>query len=87
MADFTAPDDTSKFVGGKHVVYEFEEPVDYSERNLIIDCYSELYSYWLPRSGYKYLSNPVEVIQIQQNKNTLQRESKIKAIALAIEPK
>ncbi|WP_137791266.1 helix-turn-helix domain-containing protein [Bacillus sp. E(2018)] len=87
IAGSISADDTSKFVGGKHVVYEFDEPVDYSERNLIIDCYSELYSYWLPRSGYKYLSNPIEIIQIQQNNDTLQRESKIKAIALAIEPK
>ncbi|RZT21018.1 AraC family transcriptional regulator [Fictibacillus sp. BK138] len=80
-------EDTFIFNGGKHVVYEFEEPIDYSERNMLIECYSELYSYWLPKSGYKYLSNPVELITIVRNKNSLTLECKIKAIALAIEPK
>ncbi|WP_240684254.1 helix-turn-helix domain-containing protein [Bacillus infantis] len=28
------------FKGGKHVVYEFDEPVDYSERGRLIECYS-----------------------------------------------
>lgn len=80
-------EDASQFYGGKHVVYEFAKPVDYSKRNLLIEVYSELYSYWLPRSGYKYLSNPVEFIQIQQQQDTLTLQSKVKAIALAIEPK
>lgn len=44
---------TYAFKGGKHVVYEFEELVDYRERSKLIECYSELYSYWLPRSGYR----------------------------------
>jgi AraC family transcriptional regulator len=80
-------EETHVFKGGKHVVYEFEEPADYSERSMLIECYSELYSFWLPRSGYKYLSNPVELIQIVKRPNSLILESKIKAIALAIEPK
>lgn len=80
-------EDTYVFKGGKHVVYEFEEPVDYSQRSMLIECYSELYSFWLPRSGYKYLSNPVELINITQKENSLSLECKIKAIALAIEPK
>jgi AraC family transcriptional regulator len=80
-------EDPYVFIGGKHVVYEFEEPVDYSERSLLIECYSELYSFWLPRSGYKYLSNPVELITLKKQENSLSLECKIKAIALAIEPK
>lgn len=80
-------EDSYHFHGGKHVVYEFEEPIDYSERSMLIECYSELYSYWLPKSGYKYLSNPLEFISIVPNKNSLTLECKIKAIALAIEPK
>lgn len=75
------------FQGGKHVMYEFEEPVSYSERGRLIECYSELYSLWLPRSGYKYLGNPVELIQIKPVENSLEVECKIKAICLAIEPK
>jgi AraC family transcriptional regulator len=68
-------------------MYEFEEPVSYSERGRLIECYSELYSFWLPRSGYKYLGNPVELIQIKPVENSLDLECKIKAICLAIEPK
>jgi AraC family transcriptional regulator len=79
--------DTYPFRGGKHVVYEFEEPLDYSERSMLIECYSELYSFWLPRSGYKYLSNPIELIHVEKIPNTLSLECKVKAIALAIEPK
>jgi AraC family transcriptional regulator len=75
------------FKGGKHVVYEFDEPVDYSERSMLIECYSELYSFWLPRSGYRYLGNPIELIQMEPVKGTLSIECKIKAICLAIEPK
>ncbi|MGG3572498.1 GyrI-like domain-containing protein [Bacillus gobiensis] len=43
--------ETAIFRGGKHVIYEFEESIEYSQRNLLIECYSELYSFWLPRSG------------------------------------
>ena len=75
------------FKGGKHVVYEFDEPVEYSDRGRLIECYSELYSFWLPRSGYKYLGNPLELVQIEPVKESLSIESKIKAICLAIEPK
>ncbi|NMO94251.1 AraC family transcriptional regulator [Paenibacillus lemnae] len=75
------------FMGGKHVVYTFEEPVDYSERSLLIECYSELYSFWLPKSGYRYLGNPIELIQMKPVCGSLSVECKIKAICLAIEPK
>ncbi|KAB2328503.1 AraC family transcriptional regulator [Cytobacillus depressus] len=78
---------TYHFEGGKHVVYEFDEPVDYSERSKLIECYSELYSYWLPRSGYRYLGNPIELVEIKPVKGSLTFDCKIKAIALAIEPK
>jgi AraC family transcriptional regulator len=78
--------DTYHFKGGKHVVYEFEEPVDYSERSKLIECYSELYSYWLPRSGYRYLGNPIELVQLKPVEGSLSIECKIKAICLAIEP-
>ncbi|MCA1066256.1 AraC family transcriptional regulator [Rossellomorea sp. AcN35-11] len=74
------------FRGGKHVVYEFDESVDYRERGQLIECYSELYSYWLPQSGYRYLGNPVELIEFHIPKGTLDIECRIKAIALAIEP-
>ncbi|MEF7563649.1 helix-turn-helix domain-containing protein [Bacillus infantis] len=75
------------FKGGKHVVYEFDEPVDYSERGRLIECYSELYSFWLPRSGYRYLDNPVELVDVEPLKGALSVECKIRAICLAIEPK
>lgn len=75
------------FRGGKHAVYEFEEPVDYRERNRLIECYSELYSFWLPKSGYKYLANPVELVEVEPIPGTLSLRCKIKSIALAIEPK
>ncbi|MCA1035798.1 AraC family transcriptional regulator [Bacillus infantis] len=75
------------FKGGKHVVYEFDEPVDYSERGRLIECYSELYSFWLPRSGYRYLDNPVELVDVKPLKGALSVECKIRAICLAIEPK
>jgi AraC family transcriptional regulator len=78
---------TYQFKGGKHVVYEFEEPVEYSERSKLIECYSELYSYWLPRSGYRYLGNPIELVQLIPIKGSLSVDCKIKAICLAIEPK
>ena len=78
---------TYLFKGGKHVVYEFDEPVNYSERSKLIECYSELYSFWLPKSGYRYLGNPIELIQIEPVKGTLTLDCRIKAIALAIEPK
>jgi AraC family transcriptional regulator len=80
-------EDSVLFKGGKHVVYEFEEPVDYSERSFLIECYSELYSFWLPRSGYQYLGNPIEFVHIEPKEQTLKLNCKIKAIALAIEPK
>jgi AraC family transcriptional regulator len=76
-----------QFKGGKHVVYEFDEPIMYSERGKLIECYSELYSFWLPRSGYRYLGNPIELVQLEQIEGTLSIECKIKAICLAIEPK
>ncbi|WP_338780628.1 AraC family transcriptional regulator [Metabacillus sp. FJAT-52054] len=75
------------FNGGKHVVVEFDEPVPYSDRGMLIECYSELYSFWLPRSGYKYLGNPIEFVQIDPNGGTLDLTCRIKAIALAVEPK
>ncbi|WP_417898524.1 AraC family transcriptional regulator [Bacillus haimaensis] len=75
------------FRGGKHVIYEFDEPLDYAERNRLIECYSELYSFWLPKSGYKYLANPVELVEAEPIPGTLSLQCKIKAIALAIEPK
>jgi AraC family transcriptional regulator len=75
------------FKGGKHVVYEFDEYVDYSERGKLIECYSELYSFWLPRSGYKYLGNPVELVHFEKEEKSLDLTCKIKAIALAVEPK
>ncbi|MFD1737809.1 GyrI-like domain-containing protein [Bacillus salitolerans] len=76
-----------QFQGGKHVVYKFDEPVRYSERGKLIECYSELYSFWLPRSGYRYLGNPVELVQLEPVTGSLSIECKIKAICLAIEPK
>ncbi|WP_010197685.1 AraC family transcriptional regulator [Bacillus sp. m3-13] len=79
--------ETYQFKGGKHVVYEFDEPVDYVERNKLIECYSELYSFWLPKSGYKYLDNPMELITIKPKKGSLGVDVRVKAIALAIEPK
>jgi AraC family transcriptional regulator len=86
VTDYTE-EETILFKGGKHVIYEFEKPVDYSERSFLIECYSELYSFWLPRSGYQYLSNPVELIHIEPKEKTLKLNCKIKAIALAVEPK
>jgi AraC family transcriptional regulator len=74
------------FRGSKHVVYEFDEPVDYRERGKLIECYSELYSYWLPKSGYRYLGNPIELVEMISLKGTLDIGCSIKAIALAIEP-
>ncbi|WP_053377160.1 AraC family transcriptional regulator [Paenibacillus sp. FJAT-27812] len=75
------------FKGGKHVVYAFDEPLDYRERSQMVECYSELYSFWLPKSGYRYLGNPVELVQIEQINGSLELDCKVKAIALAIEPK
>ncbi|MCA0986782.1 helix-turn-helix domain-containing protein [Guptibacillus algicola] len=75
------------FEGGNHVLFEFEEPLHYSEREKIIECYAELYSIWLPKSGYRYLSNPIEVVQLEREENSLTVNCKIKAIGLAIEPK
>ncbi|MGD6846808.1 GyrI-like domain-containing protein [Rossellomorea aquimaris] len=74
------------FRGSMHVVYEFDEPVDYLERGKLIECYSELYSYWLPKSGYRYLGNPIELVEMISLKGTLDIGCSIKAIALAIEP-
>ncbi|MDR0139076.1 helix-turn-helix domain-containing protein [Metabacillus idriensis] len=77
----------SAFPGGKYAVYEFDEPVDYSNRKLLIECYSELYSFWLPKSGYRYLGNPIELVQIVPRAGTFELDCKITAIALEIEPK
>lgn len=77
----------SVFQGGKHAVYEFEEPIGYDQRQLLIHCYSELYSYWLPRSGYRYVGIPVERVQINSKPGTLDIDCRITGIALAIEPK
>jgi AraC family transcriptional regulator len=74
------------FSGGKHVIYEFPEPVDYRERGMLIECYSELYSYWLPQSGYRYLGNPVELVDVEGMQGSLAIRCGIKGIALAIEP-
>lgn len=78
---------TGEFQGGRHVLYEFDEPLDYKERGKIIECYSELYSIWLPKSGYRYLSNPIELVQLEQKEDSLQVSCTIKAIGLAIVPK
>jgi AraC family transcriptional regulator len=78
---------TYTFSGGKYVIYFFDEPVEYSERSMLIECYSELYSYWLPISGYKYLGNPIELVRIEEVSGTLDLTCRISAIALAIEPK
>lgn len=69
------------------MVYEFEEAVEYENRKMLIECYSELYSFWLPGSGYKYLDNPIELVELTNVQGSLEVRSKIKAIALAIEPK
>ncbi|WP_226672702.1 AraC family transcriptional regulator [Rossellomorea aquimaris] len=79
-------EDTDHFSGGKHVIYEFPEPVDYEERGMLIECYSELYSYWLPQSGFRYLGNPVELVEVKGIQGSLEIRCGIKAIALAIEP-
>lgn len=79
--------DVTFFKGGKYVIYEFEHPVEYKERSLLIECYSELYSFWLPRSGYRYLGNPIELVKIETRQDTMDLECLITAIALEIEPK
>ncbi|MFC7371909.1 GyrI-like domain-containing protein [Fictibacillus iocasae] len=73
--------------GGKYVFYELEQPVDFSERPYLIECYAELYSVWLPRSGYRYLGNPVEFVQLQEIPGLLDLECRVQTIALPIEPK
>ncbi|MGG4167582.1 AraC family transcriptional regulator [Rossellomorea vietnamensis] len=79
-------DDVNHFSGGKHVIYEFPDPVDYGERGMLIEYYSELYSYWLPQSGFRYLGNPVELVEVRGVQGSLDIRCGIKAIALAIEP-
>lgn len=79
--------EAGRFKGGKHVLYKFDEPVAYENRALLIECYSELYSYWLPRSGYRYLGNPVEFVEVTPRPGSLALECRITGIALAIEPK
>ncbi|MDF2962155.1 MAG: AraC family transcriptional regulator [Paenibacillus sp.] len=79
--------DTAVFKGGKHVLYPFEETIEFDRRDLLIECYSELYSFWLPRSGYRYLGNPLELVSISSKPGTLDLDCRITAIALAIEPK
>ncbi|MBD2870298.1 AraC family transcriptional regulator [Paenibacillus arenilitoris] len=79
--------ETAVIQGGKFVVYEFEEPIAYSRRDLLIECYSELYSFWLPRSGYRYLGNPVERVRITPKAGTLDLDCRITAITLPIDPK
>ncbi|WP_088833642.1 AraC family transcriptional regulator [Paenibacillus tyrfis] len=79
--------ESGSFQGGKFVVYEFDEPIEYSRRDILIECYSELYSFWLPRSGYRYLGDPVELVQIRPNSSTLDLDCRITAISLPIEPK
>ncbi|MCA1060692.1 AraC family transcriptional regulator [Rossellomorea aquimaris] len=83
----TLGEELGHFSGGKHVIYEFSEPVDYEERGMLIECYSELYSYWLPQSGFRYLGNPVELVEVESIEGSLDVRCGIKAIALAIEPK
>lgn len=87
--EFVAGNELERTVlpGGKYVVYTFEEPVEYEHRQLLIDCYSELYSFWLPRSGYRYLGNPVEIVEVKPKAGTLDVECRITAITLPIEPK
>ncbi|TYR74680.1 AraC family transcriptional regulator [Rossellomorea vietnamensis] len=74
------------FKGGNYALYEFDDPVSYEDRGIMIECYSELYSYWLPKSGYKYLSNPIEFVEVQKG-GVLDFSCRIRAIGLAIEPK
>ncbi|MGV2622931.1 UNVERIFIED_CONTAM: AraC family transcriptional regulator [Halobacillus marinus] len=75
-----------RFPGGKYVVYSFDIPVPYEDRGMLIECYSELYSYWLPQSGYKYLGNPLEMTEIFEESGGLSLQVRIRAIALPIEP-
>lgn len=70
-----------------YVLYSFDEPVEYGERSMLVECYSELYSYWLPISGNKYLGNPIELVHIDEESGALNLNCRISAIALAIEPK
>ncbi|MGX1262267.1 AraC family transcriptional regulator [Rossellomorea marisflavi] len=74
------------FRGGKHVMVTFEPPLSYEERDTLIECYSELYSYWLPQSGFKYLGNPIELVKVNTQEGTLELDISIHAIALPIEP-
>jgi len=75
------------FSGGKFALYEFETPVGYRERNHIIQCYTEMYSVWLPKSGYRFIGNPIELVQIKPIPNTLEINVLITGIAIPIEPK
>ncbi|MDR4934933.1 GyrI-like domain-containing protein [Rossellomorea marisflavi] len=76
----------ASFKGGKHVMVTFESPLSYQERATLIECYSELYSYWLPQSGFKYLGNPIELVEITPEEGALQLDISLRAIALPIEP-
>lgn len=74
------------FKGGRYVLVEFDEPVCYEDRGTLIECYSELYSYWLPQSGFRYLGNPIELIEMKEDEDHLTLQTRIYAIALPIEP-
>ncbi|MGM7703225.1 AraC family transcriptional regulator [Pseudalkalibacillus sp. Hm43] len=78
---------TTQLPEGKFVFYELETPVEFNRRDFLIECYSELYSYWLPKSGYKCLSTPVEIIQLTQQQDSFDIQPLIKKIGLPIQPK
>ncbi|MCF6139045.1 AraC family transcriptional regulator [Pseudalkalibacillus berkeleyi] len=78
---------TKVFAASKYVFYEFEEAVSFADRGLLIECYSELYSYWLPKSGYKCLSTPMEIIELDSSSDRFKMEPKIVKIGLPILPK
>jgi len=75
------------FNGGKFAVYEFENPLSYDQRNHIIHCYTEMYSIWLPKSGFRFVGNPVEFVEILPIPNSLHIQAHITGIAIPIEPK
>ncbi|WP_349408951.1 AraC family transcriptional regulator [Pseudalkalibacillus sp. SCS-8] len=86
-AEITAPIKSTQLAEGKYVFYELEEPISFNERNFLIECYSELYSYWLPKKGYKCLSSPIEIIQIKPSGGAFDIHPKIIKIGLPIQPK
>lgn len=87
VTEAEAPEEILKpFNGGKHVLYTFHQPVSYEDRSYLMECYGELYSFWLPKSGFRYLENPIEFVTFDKGENS-SLQVHISAIALAIEPK